>query len=125
MSFHTIDINCIEGQLTSNDRQLVLKSRDGKKSLPIEDISSVIVNGFDITIHKQLLVEMGNADKPLIICEKYKPVSILLPTSRSTDTLLTRKLATLSVKMKAALWKSLINAKCENQSALCEHILQY
>ena len=123
MSFHTIDINCIEGQLTSNDRQLVLKTRDGKKSLPIEDISSVIVNGFDITIHKQLLVEMGNAGKPLIICEKYKPVSILLPTSRSTDTLLTRKLATLSVKMKAVLWKSLINAKCENQSALCEHLL--
>lgn len=123
MSFHTIDINCIEGQLTFNDRQLVLKSRDGKKSLPIEDISSVIVNGFDITIHKQLLVEMGNAGKPLIICEKYKPVSILLPASRSTDTLLTRKLATLSQKMKAALWKSLIQAKCENQSALCEHLL--
>ena len=123
MSYHTVDINCYKGKLTSNKGQLILKTVEDKKSLPIEDISSVIVNGFDITIHKQLLVEMGNAGKPLIICEKYKPVSILLPASRSTDTLLTRKLATLSVKMKAALWKSLVHAKCLNQSALCEHLL--
>ena len=125
MSYHTIDVSCTNGKLTSNDRQLVLKTEEGTKSLPIEDITSVIVNGFDITIHKQLLVEMGNAGKPLIICEKYKPVSILLPAIRSTDTLLTRKLASLSVKMKAALWKSLIHAKCENQSALCEHLLPH
>ena len=123
MSYHTVDINCSKGKLTSNKGQLILKTVEDKKSLPIEDISSVIVNGFDITIHKQLLVEMGNAGKPLIICDQYKPVSILLPASRSTDTLLTRKLATLSVKMKAALWKSLIQAKCENQRALCEHLL--
>ncbi len=125
MSYHTVDINCSKGKLTSTKKQLILKRDEDKKSLPIEDISSVIINGFDITIHKQLLVEMGNAGKPLIICEKYKPVSILLPVSRSTDTLLTRKLATLSQKMKAALWRSLINAKCENQSALCEHLLPY
>jgi CRISPR-associated protein Cas1 len=102
---------------------MILISNETKKSLPIEDISSVIVNGFDITIHKQLIAKLGITGKPLIICEKYKPVSILLPVSRSTDTLLTRTLASLSIKMRDALWKELINAKCQNQSSLCEHLL--
>ena len=123
MSYHTVDVDCPLGTLTSQNSQMVLISEDANKSLPIEDISSVIVNGFDITIHKQLIVNLGIAGKPLIICEKYKPVSILLPTSRSTDTLLTRTLASLSIKMREALWNQLINAKCQNQSSLCEYLL--
>ena len=82
---------------------MILTSNEAKKSLPIEDISSVIVNGFDITIHKQLIVNLGTAGKPLIICEKYKPVTILLPASRSTDTLLTRNLASLSIKIRGIM----------------------
>ena len=123
MSYHTVDVDCTAGTLTSQNGQMVLISNETKKSLPIEDISSVIVNGFDITIHKQLIVNLGIEGKPLIVCEKYKPVTILLPASRSTDTLLTRTLASLSIKMKEALWKELTNAKCQNQSLLCEHLL--
>lgn len=123
MSYHTVDVDCPSGKLTTQNGQMILISDECRKSLPIEDISSVIVNGFDISIHKQLIANLGIEGKPLIICEKYKPVSILLPASRSTDTLLTRNLASLSVKMKEALWKELINAKCQNQSLLCEHLL--
>ena len=79
MSYHTIDVDCPSGTLTIRNNQMILISNERRKSLPIEDISSVIVNGFDITIHKQLIAKLGITGKPLIICEKYKPVSILLP----------------------------------------------
>ena len=123
MSYHTVDVNCTAGELSSRNGQLTLKTKDETKSLPIEDITSVILNGFDVSIHKQLLIQLGHSGAPLIVCENYKPVSILLPVYRSTDTLLTRKLATLSEKMKQALWNSIINAKCSNQLALSEHLL--
>jgi CRISP-associated protein Cas1 len=122
MSYHVVDVDTASCELTCRRGQLVLISADGVKTLPVEDISSVIINGFDVRLHKQLLIELGKAGAGLIICEKYKPVSILLPANRSTDTLLTRKLAGISERMRAALWRSLVNAKCQNQSELATHL---
>tara|TARA_Y100000588_G_scaffold380078_1_gene463361 strand:- start:774 stop:1685 length:912 start_codon:yes stop_codon:yes gene_type:complete len=122
MSYHVVDVDTSSCELTCRKGQLILISEAGAKTLPVEDISSVIVNGFDVRLHKQLLVELGKAGAGLIICEKYKPVSILLPANRSSDTLLTRKLAGMSDRLSAALWRTLVNAKCQNQSELATHL---
>ena len=103
MSYHVVDVDRPSCELTCRKGQLTLLAEDGNRALPVEDVSSVIVNGFDVRLHKQLLVELGKAGAGLVICENYKPVSILLPANRSTDTLLTRKLAAMSPRLQAAL----------------------
>lgn len=122
MSYHVVDVDRSSCELTCRKGQLILITDKGTRSLPVEDVSSVIVNGFDVRLHKELLVQLGKAGATLIICEMYKPVSILLPVNRSSDTLLTRKLASMSDRLQSALWQKLIDAKCSNQADLSEHL---
>ncbi len=58
----------------------------------------------------------------LIICESFRPVSLVLPANRSTDTILSRALLNLTPRVKAHLWQKTIDAKCQNQLALAEHV---
>jgi CRISPR-associated protein Cas1 len=58
----------------------------------------------------------------LIICEAFKPVSLVLPANRSTDTLLSRALLDLTERTRQQLWQKTVDAKCQNQAALAEMI---
>jgi len=58
----------------------------------------------------------------LILCEAFKPVSLVLPANRSTDTLLSRAVLALTPKARAFLWQRTVDAKCANQLALAGHI---
>jgi CRISPR-associated protein Cas1 len=46
----------------------------------------------------------------------------VLPANRSTDTLLSRAMLTLTPRVRGHLWQKTIDAKCQNQFALAEHI---
>jgi len=120
MSYHIVNIDAPQCSISCKDGQLVCKTQDEVRSLPLEDVASIIITSFSAVLHSNLILEAAKYGVTLIICEAFKPVSLLLPANRSTDTLLTRALINTPEKFKALLWRKTIDAKCKNQLALCE-----
>jgi len=122
VSFHIVSIDSPQCSLSVRDGQLVCKTAEGEKKLPLEDVASIIVTSFSANIHGHLLLEAAKKGVALILCEAYKPVSIVLPANRSTDTLLSRALLLLHEKTRENLWQKTVDAKCENQWSLAQVI---
>ena len=118
MSFHIVTIDSPQASLSCRDGQLTCKTAEGEKRLPIEDIASIIITSFSAQIHSNLFLEAAKHGVALIICEAFKPVSLVLPANRSTDTLLSRAQIDLDEKKRMRLWQMTVDAKCRNQSAL-------
>lgn len=89
----------------------------------MEDIAAVLINSFSISLHNSFLIEASKARVAVILCEKFKPVSLMLPVQRATDTLLTRAQITAPKKLLQELWLKTVHAKCLNQYAFCEFAL--
>ena len=98
------------------------KTAEGERKLPIEDVASIIITSFSASIHSNLFLEAAKHGVALIICEEFKPVSLVLPANRSTDTLLSRALLKLDGKSCARLWQATVDAKCRNQFSLAARI---
>src|SRR5882724_5075400 len=122
MGYHIISIDSPQCSLSCRDGQLTCKSAEGEKKLPLEDVASIIITSFSASIHSELFVQAAKHGVALIICESFKPVSLVLPANRSTDTLLSRAMLTLSPRVRAHLWSKTIDAKCQNQLLLAEHV---
>lgn len=122
MSYHIVTIDSPKCSITCRDGQLVCKTDEGERSLPIEDVASIIIASFSAQIHSQLFVEAAKHGVSLIICEAFKPVSLVLPANRSTDTLLSRAQVSLDERHRARLWQMTVDAKCRNQAILAGHI---
>ena len=122
VSFHIVSIDSPQCSLSCRDGQLTCKTADGERKLPLEDVASIIITSFSASIHSNLFLEAAKHGVALIICEDFKPVSLVLPANRSTDTLLTRALLKLDEKTIARLWQQTVDAKCRNQHALAEHL---
>jgi len=122
MSYHIVSIDSPQCSISCRDGQLTCKTADGEKKLPMEDIASIIITSFSATIHSQLFLEAAKHGVSLIICESFKPVSLVLPANRSTDTLLTRALLRVSQNTKAQLWQKTVDAKCQNQFSLAAFV---
>jgi CRISPR-associated protein Cas1 len=101
---------------------LTCKTAEGEKKLPLEDVASIIITSFSASIHSELFLEAAKHGVALIICEAFKPVSLVLPANRSTDTLLSRAMLDLTPRSRGHLWQKTVDAKCQNQFALAEHI---
>lgn len=115
MAYHTVTINAAECFLGSKSGQLVCRTNEGEKSLPLEDVASILVTGFSGTVHSELLLECAERGIPLIFCRSFRPTALVYPSNRSTDTLLTRAHLSLGKRDKAALWDATISSKCHNQ----------
>jgi CRISPR-associated protein Cas1 len=122
MSFHIVCIDSPQCSLSCKDGQLTCRTNEGEKKLPIEDVASIIVTSFSANIHSHLLLEAAKHSVALIICEAFKPKSLILPANRSTDTLLTRALLNLDERVRTRLWRATVDAKCRNQHLLAAHI---
>ncbi|MBE0544840.1 MAG: type II CRISPR-associated endonuclease Cas1 [Verrucomicrobia bacterium] len=122
MSYHIVSIDSANCSLSCRDGQLTCKTADGERKLPLEDVASIIVTSFSASIHSNLFLEAAKHGVALIICESFKPVSLVLPANRSTDTILSRALLNLTPRAREHLWQKTIDAKCQNQLALAEHI---
>lgn len=122
MSFHIVSIDSPQCSISCCNGQLTCKSPgEPERKLPIEDVASIIITSFSASIHSQLFLEAAKHGVALIICEAFKPVSLVLPANRSTDTLLTRALLKLEEKTVARFWQATVDAKCRNQWSLAEH----
>ena len=122
MSFHIVSIDSPQCSLSCQDGQLTCKTPEGVKRLPLEDVASIIITSFSAQIHSHLFLEAAKHGVALIICEDFKPTSLVLPANRSTDTLLSRALLKLDERTLARLWQATVDAKCKNQFALAEYL---
>ena len=122
MSYHIVSIDSPQCSLSCKDGQLTCKTAEGEKKLPLEDIASIIVTSFSASIHSNLFLEAAKHGVALIICEAFKPVSLVLPANRSTDTILSRAMLNLTPRVRGHLWQKTADAKCQNQFALAEHL---
>lgn len=115
MSYHIVSIDSPQCSISCKDGQLICKNNEGERKLPLEDVASIIITSFSASIHSNLFLEAAKQGVALIICESFKPVSLVLPANRSTDTLLTRSQISLPDKQRLALWQKTIDAKTRNQ----------
>ena len=123
MSFHIVSIDSPQCSLSCKDGRLIRRAPgEPDRSLPLEDVASIIITSFSASIHSHLFLEAAKHGVALIICEEFKPVSLVLPANRSTDTLLSRALLKLDEPKLTRLWQATVDAKCRNQHALAEHL---
>lgn len=123
MSYHIVTIDSPQCHLTYEQGWLICDAEDGLvRKLPVEDIGAIVVTSFAATLHSRLIVEAGKLGIALVLCENFKPASLLLPACRSTDTLLTKAWMQAPPKIREGLWRKTIDAKCSNQLTLAKHI---
>src|ERR1035437_1834618 len=122
MSYHIVSIDSPQCSLSCKDGQLTCKTAEGEKKLPLEDVASIIITSFSASIHSNLFLEAAQHGVALIICAAFKPVSLVIPANRSTDTILSRAMLNLTPRARAHLWQKTIDAKCQNQLSLAEHV---
>ncbi|SPE50806.1 CRISPR-associated endonuclease Cas1 [Verrucomicrobia bacterium] len=122
MSYHIVSIDSPQCSLSCRDGQLICKTAEGEKKLPLEDVASIIITSFSASIHSELFLQAAKHGVALIICEAFKPVSLVLPANRSTDTLLSRALLNLTENTRKQLWQKTVDAKCQNQHALASRV---
>ncbi len=122
MSFHIVSIDAPSCSLSCRDGQLTCRSDDGERRLPLEDVAAIVITSFSASIHSHLFLEAAKHGVALILCEAFKPVSLVLPANRSTDTLLSRALLDLTPRVREALWRRTVDAKCHNQALLASHL---
>lgn len=124
MSYHIVSIDTPQCSLSCRDGQLTCQV-DGEsvpRTVPLEDVASIIITSFSATLHSKLLIEAARHGVALILCESFSPVSILLPANRSTDTLLTRAQLDITNRERETLWRRTVNAKVKNQLLLAEYL---
>jgi CRISPR-associated protein Cas1 len=122
VSFHIVSIDSPHCSLSCRNGQLTCRTDEGERQLPLEDVAAIIITSFSASIHSNLFLEAAKHGVALIICEAFKPVSLVLPANRSTDTLLSRGLLNLDARVRESLWRRTVDAKCLNQAALAIHI---
>ncbi len=124
MSYHIVSIDSPQCSISCRDGQLTctVPGEPKPRTLPLEDIASIIITSFSAQLHSHLFLEAAKHGVALIICESFKPVSLVLPANRSTDSILSRALLKLTPQGLQTLWMKTVDAKCQNQVSLAEHI---
>ena len=122
MSYHIVSIDTPTCSLSCKDGQLTCRSDEGTRSLPLEDVAAIVITSFSASIHSKLLLEAAKHGVGLVICENFKPASLVLPANRSTDTILTRAQVSIKAQLRDRLWAKTIDAKCRNQASLAREL---
>ena len=124
MSYHIINIDSPRCSISCRKGQLTCVDEEGRtKQAPLEDVAAIVITSFSAQLHSHLLLEAAKHGVALVICERFQPISLLLPANRSTDTLLTKAALTLDRKKVDVLWRKTVDAKCLNQALLAQELL--
>lgn len=123
MSYHIIDISTDNVSLSVKDGQLFCRNPDGSvRKLPMEDIGAILINCFSAQLHSSFLIEAAKSKIAVILCERFRPVSLVLPVQRSSDTLLTRSQIQAPMRLLRTMWGMTVDAKCTNQYELVSRL---
>lgn len=71
MSYHIVHVGSPTARLNCRDGQLTCETEDGDKSLPMEDVASVVVTSFSATIHSEVLLQA--AEKGVVLIISHSP----------------------------------------------------
>ncbi|MBN2068847.1 MAG: type II CRISPR-associated endonuclease Cas1 [Opitutales bacterium] len=115
MSYHIVNIDSPQADISCRKGQLSCRVDGVERQLPLEDVAAIVITSFSARIHSHLLLEAAKNGVALIICEDFKPVSLMLPANRSSDTLLTKAALSIEKRQVETLWRKTIDAKCHNQ----------
>ena len=118
MSYHIISIDSEKSSITAAGGRLISQSPEGTHTIPMEDVAAIIITSFQCTLSSQFLIEAAKQRIGVILCELYRPICIVLPTDRATDTELLRHLAHMPAQFRKRLWQKTVDAKCHNQYEL-------
>ena len=91
--------------------------------VPLDDITALILSGPQITLSKNLMVELSERKAIIVVCGKnWHPISYTLPFDahyESAGTL--RDQISASKPLKKQLWKKVVQAKINNQVLILQH----
>ncbi len=118
MSYHIITIESPTATLDCTTGQFICTTEAGTRTIPLDDVGTIIICCFSAKIEMRLFTEAAKRGIGVVLCEKFKPQCIVLPATRSTDTLLTRTWETANRKFLKTLWQRTLDAKCHNQGML-------
>jgi len=122
MSYHIVSIDAHSCSLSCKSGQLTCTAEGHTNTVPLEDVAAIVITSFSASIHSKLLLEAAKHGVGMVICEQFKPASLVLPANRATDTLLTRAQVELPSKIRDRLWAKTVDAKVGNQLSLAKHL---
>ena len=90
--------------------------------VPLDDITALILSGPQITLSKNLMVELSERKAIIVICGKnWHPISFTLPFEAHYETAGTlRDQIAASKPLQKQLWKKVVQAKIHNQSLILQ-----
>jgi len=108
--------------LTSKNNQLIIENDYQNSSIPIEDISCIILESQHVSINSFVLSKLSEFGVALFVCNKeHLPTSVMLPINSFSRQL---KLINLQYNQTKPflkrLWQQIVIAKIENQSRCLE-----
>lgn len=106
--------------LSLKNKQLLveLKDENQSKTIPIEDISFMLIEHMQINMSMPLIEELMNNNVAVIFCDsKHHPQSMLINMDGNhQQTEIYRQQVAASEPLKKNLWKQTVIAKIENQA---------
>lgn len=108
--------------LSLSNGQVKLRNDDGEFTLPIEDITALILESPRITLSSTLLAACQDKGVAVITCDAtHMPNGILLPFQpHSRQSRVAHIQISASESLKSRLWQNVIQAKVRNQAACLE-----
>ena len=117
MAFRNVIIES-PARLSLKNEQLVVHT-DREHSLPVEDLSALLLENRQSTVTAAALSRLGQCGCALFVCdEKHMPCAVLTPFSQHSRALTAaRNQLEATEPLKKRLWQALVRAKIENQAA--------
>ncbi len=109
-------------KLNLSKGQLRLENDEGAFTLPLEDITALILESPQITLSSTLLSECQDKGVAVLTCDKtHMPNGVLLPFQpHSRQSRVARIQQSWSEPLKKRLWQSIVQAKIRNQADCLE-----
>lgn len=106
-------------RISAKNSQLVIHT-DRERSVPIEDISAILIENNQSTITTAALSQLGQRGCALFVCdEKHLPCAVLTGFARhSRELSVLKEQLSAGEVLKKRLWQSIVAAKIKNQ-AVC------
>lgn len=116
MAFRNIIIES-PARISTKNAQLVI-STESEHSVPIEDISSILIENQRSTITAAALSRLGQGGCAVYVCdEKHIPCAVLTPYGRNSRGYGMIKLQlSATTTLKKRLWQQIVSCKIQNQA---------
>ena len=114
--FRTIIINSGE-KIKLKDNWLLVETEDGDKTVPIDNIYSVVLDNQNILLTSSVVNAITNNGGHIVLCDKkHMPTSEIFPISNYYRPLtVQRNQLELSRDVKDEIWKRIVSEKIGNQ----------